>query len=106
VKCIPTLGIKTDDGNYLSNGPFGTTQQPMLWGRRVVATPSMPSGDFLVGNFRQAATIYDRMTIEVLLSSEHSDFFQRNLIALRCEERLALAVSAPWALCTGSYPTP
>jgi HK97 family phage major capsid protein len=99
------LGIKTDDGNYLSGGPFGTTR-PMLWGRPVVDTPSMPSGEFMVGAFRQAATIYDRMTVEVLLSSEHADFFAKNLIAIRAEERLALVVTKPWALVHGSYPTP
>jgi HK97 family phage major capsid protein len=78
----------------------------MLWGRKVVPTPSMPAGDFLVGNFRAAATVYDRMAIEILLSSEHSDFFARNLISLRAECRLCLATTAPWALVFGSYPTP
>lgn len=97
------LGLKDASNGYLSGGPFGTTE-PMLWGRRVVATPVMPSGEFLVGAFRQAATIYDRMTVEVLLSSEHADFFARNMIAIRAEERLALVVTKPWALCQGAYP--
>jgi len=97
------LGLKTDDGQYLSGGPFGTTR-PSLWGRPVVDTPSMPSGDFLVGSFRQAATLYDRMAVEILLSSEHSDFFAKNMILIRAEERVALAVGRPWALCAGSYP--
>jgi HK97 family phage major capsid protein len=99
------LGLKTDDGLYLSNGPFGTTQTPLLWGRPVVHTPSMPAGDFLVGSFKQAATIYDRMAVEVLISSEHSDFFAKNLVAIRAEERLALVVGKPWAIVYGSYPT-
>jgi HK97 family phage major capsid protein len=98
------LGLKTDDGLYLSNGPFGTSQRPMLWGRPVVATPSMTAGSFLVGACKQAATIYDRMSVEVLLSSEHSDFFAKNLISIRAEQRLALVVTKPWALVKGSYP--
>jgi HK97 family phage major capsid protein len=97
------LGLKDADGGYLSGGPFGSTRQ-MLWGRPVVDTPSMPAGEFLVGSFRQAATIYDRMDVEVLLSSEHSDFFAKNMIAIRAEQRLALVVSKPWALVKGSYP--
>ena len=100
------LGIKTDDGAYLSQGPFGTSQRAQLWGRPVVATPSMTAGSFLVGACKQAATIYDRMSVEVLLSSEHSDFFAKNLISIRAEQRLALVVTKPWALVKGSYPTP
>jgi HK97 family phage major capsid protein len=96
------LGLKDADGGYLSGGPFGTTR-PMLWGRPVVDTPSMPAGEFLVGSFRAAATIYDRIDVEVLLSSEHSDFFAKNMIAIRAESRLALVFTKPWALVKGSY---
>jgi HK97 family phage major capsid protein len=97
------MGLKDSSGAYLSGGPFGNTR-PMLWGRPVVDTPNMPLGQFLVGSFRQAGTIYDRMNVEVLLSSEHSDFFAKNMIAIRAECRLAMVVTKPWALVKGSYP--
>jgi HK97 family phage major capsid protein len=98
------LGLKDTAGQYLSNGPFGTTQRPTLWGIPVVDTLNMPAGQFLVGNFQQAATLYDRMTTEVLISSEHADFFTRNLLAVRAEERIALVVKRPSALVKASYP--
>jgi HK97 family phage major capsid protein len=98
------LGLKDTAGQYLSNGPFGTTQRPTLWGIPVVDTLNMTAGSFLVGNFQQAATLYDRMTTEVLIASEHADFFTRNLLAVRAEERIALVVKRPSALVKASYP--
>jgi len=76
---------------------------PQLWGRPVVATQSMTEDDFLVGAFKTAATIYDRMDPEVLASSEDRDNFIKNMITVRAEERLALAVKRPAALITGDF---
>lgn len=50
---------------------------------------------FLVGNFQRAATLYDRWTPRVEVSTEHADFFTRNLVAILAEERIALASRTP-----------
>lgn len=76
---------------------------PQLWGRPVVDTQSMDQDEFLVGAFRGAATIYDRMDPEVVASSEDRDNFVKNMITVRAEERLALAVKRPAALITGDF---
>ena len=76
---------------------------PQLWGRPVVETQSMDEDEFLVGAFRAAATIYDRMDPEVLASSEDRDNFVKNMITIRAEERLALAIKRPAALITGEF---
>lgn len=76
---------------------------PQLWGRPVIDTQSMDEDEFLVGAFRMAATIYDRMDPEVIASTEHDDNFVRNMITVRAEERLALAVKRPAALITGDF---
>jgi len=78
---------------------------PQLWGRPVVATQSMDVDEFLVGAFRMAAKIWDRMGIEVLISSEDRDNFIKNMLTVRAEERLALAVRRPAALVTGDFST-
>jgi HK97 family phage major capsid protein len=57
----------------------------------------------LVGNFRAAATIYDRWMPRVEVSTKHSDFFTRNLVAILVEERLGLAVKQPLALVMGDF---
>ena len=76
---------------------------PQLWGQPVVATPSMDEDEFLVGAFKMAGTIYDRMDPEVMASTEDRDNFVKNMITVRAEERLALAVKRPTALITGDF---
>ena len=79
---------------------------PQMWGRPVVATQAMDEQEFLVGAFRVAAKIYDRMATEVLISSEDRDNFVRNMLTVRAEKRLALAVRRRHALITGEFAAP
>ncbi len=76
---------------------------PQLWGRPVIATQAMDLSEFLVGAFRMAAKIYDRMDTEVLISSEDRDNFVKNMLTVRAEKRLALGVKRPAALVTGEF---
>lgn len=94
--------MKTTDGAYLFSNVQGTVQ-PRLWGLPVVATPAMTIDKFLVGDFLRGATLYDRMGVEVLISTENVDDFEKNLATMRCEERLALAVKRPAAFIYGDF---
>lgn len=93
---------KTTDGAYLFANPQGTVEARM-WGLPVVDTPAMAIDSFLVGNFQIGATLYDRMGVEVLISTENADDFEKNLATMRCEERLALAVKRPGAFIAGDF---
>jgi HK97 family phage major capsid protein len=76
---------------------------PQLWGRPVVETQALDEDEFLTGAFRIAGKIYDRMDTEVLISSEDRDNFVKNMLTVRAEKRLALAVKRPGALVTGEF---
>ncbi|MBB5684306.1 phage major capsid protein [Sphingobium boeckii] len=92
---------KDTAGGYI----FANPQQlagPRLWAKPVVATPAMTIDKFLVGGFK-LQTLYDRMAPEVLIASENSDDFEKNLYTMRCEERVALAVKKPGALIYGDF---
>lgn len=91
---------KDSTGAYLFANPQGQIE-PRLWGLPVVATPAMTLDSFLVGSFKFGATLYDRMAIEVLISSENADDFEKNLLTMRAEERIALAVKRPGSFITG-----
>ncbi|MEG3084009.1 phage major capsid protein [Sphingomonas sp. PB2P12] len=93
---------KDANGRYIFGNPTGVAG-PVLWGKPVMATQSMAVGTFLVGAFKVAATLYDRLKPEVLISSENADDFEKNLLTMRCEERLALAVKRPAALIKGAF---
>lgn len=71
-----------------------------------VATTSIASGTFLVGCGNPiAAEIRDRMELQVEISTEHSDYFTKNLVAIRAEKRLALVVKRPASYITGTFTT-
>jgi HK97 family phage major capsid protein len=93
---------KTDDGAYLFSNPTSIVS-PRLWGLPVVATQAMTVDKFLVGAFNTAAQIFDRWDAEILVSTEDSDNFRKNLVTILCEERLALAVYRPEAFIYGDF---
>jgi HK97 family phage major capsid protein len=90
-------------GRYIVGDPINETT-PRLWGLPVVPTNAMATGNFLVGSFYYAAQIFDRLDKVVLVSTEDSDNFRKNLVTLLAEERLALAVKQPLALTYGAFP--
>lgn len=92
---------KDAGGNYIIGNPQGALS-PTLWNLPVVSTQAMAVGQFLTGAFSYAAQIFDRMDIEVLLSSENVDDFEKNMFTIRAEERLGLAVYRPEAFVTGA----
>lgn len=91
--------LKDTTGRYIFGNPFADVPTPRLWGRPVVDTEDMPEGDFLTGAFKLAATYYQRQDIEILLSSENRDNFDKNMLTVRGEKRGVVAVKRPLALC-------
>ena len=92
---------KGTDGHYLYGGP-GLNSGMNPFGIRVVISPQMPSGSFLIGNFRVATGVWNRESTVVEMGYENDDF-TRNLVTLRAERRLGLEVSVPAALLGGSF---
>jgi HK97 family phage major capsid protein len=77
-----------------------------LFGLQVYTTTSLAAGTFLVGSGSPiAAEIRDRMEMQVDISTEHQDFFVKNLVAIRAEKRLALLVRRPASYVTGTFTT-
>jgi HK97 family phage major capsid protein len=89
--------MKDGNGAYMGGGPFSLPPAPSLWGLPVVVTPAIEPGTALVGAFQSAAQIFRKGGIDVQATNSHSDYFIRNLVAIRAEERLALAVYRPSA---------
>jgi HK97 family phage major capsid protein len=94
--------LKDADGKYILGDPTANVA-PVLFGLPVVPTQAMTIDKFLVGNFQRAATLYDRWAPRVEVSTEHADFFTRNMVAILAEQRLALAVKNAAALTYGDF---
>lgn len=96
---------KDSFGRYILGDPQQMVEAT-LFGLRVVSTTSIASGSFLVGSGLPAASeIRDRMEMQIDISTEYSDFFVRNLVAIRAEKRLALIVKRVNSYVTGSFTT-
>jgi len=62
---------------------------PSLFGLSLVPTTSITPGTFLVGSGNPVACeIRDRMEMQLEISTQHSDFWVKNLVAIRAEKGL------------------
>lgn len=94
---------KDANGNYLLANPSGLIG-PTLWALPVITTEiDSFVNNFLTGAFSTGAQIFDREETNVVISTENSDDFEKNMISIRCEERLALAVKRPEAFIYGTF---
>jgi HK97 family phage major capsid protein len=101
-------------GQFLGGGPWqgqygqqsqinsGYFSSAPLWNMNVWVTPTIGAGTALVGSAREAARIYRRGGLTVESSNSHASHFVENKVAVRAEERLALAVFRPSAWCVVS----
>jgi HK97 family phage major capsid protein len=95
--------LKDGFHRYLFSNPAGTIPA-MVWGLPVAQCYSFNGGEFLVGSFKLAVTIFDREQASILVSTEDGNNFTQNLVTILAEERLALAVSRPAAIINGQFP--
>lgn len=93
--------LKDADGNYIFGNP-GTAVEKRLFGKPVVTTQAIALDKFMVGNFANAATLYDRWQARVEIGYEN-DNFTRNLMTVLAEERVALALKDTSALVYGDF---
>lgn len=94
--------VKDTTGRHIIGNPQDGAE-PRLWRLPVVETPAMTVDKYLVGAFDLGAQIFDREEANVEISTEDSDNFRKNLVTIRAEERLALAVYRPEAFIKGDF---
>lgn len=94
--------LKDGNGRYIFGDPNGL-RPPSIWGLPVVDTNALPQGHFLVGAFNMAAQVFDREDANVQVSTEDADNFTKNMVTIRAEERLALAVFRPQSFVYGAF---
>lgn len=89
-------------GVYLVD-PTYATGQAMLWGTPVVISPAMTVGSYLVGQFNPYSQLFDREDATVEVATMNQDDYLKNLLTIRVEERLALAIYQPGAFSKGTF---
>ena len=100
---LTAMLAKTGNDEYLLGSPASEMAR-QLWGVSLALSPAMTAGSVLAGDFRRGAELRYREDANIQISTEHSDFFIRNLVAIRAEERLALAVKQPLMFAKSTLP--
>ena len=82
-------------GEYFGGGFFGAQNVPNLWGIPVCVTPAVAANKFVVGAFKTCGSVVANGGVRVEATNTNEDDFVKNLMTIRAEERLALAVRRP-----------
>lgn len=90
-------------GRYIIGNPGQSVGNLTLWGLPVVQTPAIAEDKFLTGAFQMGAQVFDREEANVEVSTEDRDNFIKNMVTIRGEERLALAIYRPEAFIYGDF---
>ena len=90
-----------NNGQYLYGAP-GTISGVNPFGIRVVITPRITAGTFLVGQVSVAAGVWNRSGATIEMGYEDNDFTS-NLVTVLAEVRLALGVEVPAAMLGGEF---
>lgn len=83
--------VKGTDGHYIWVN-VGTATEPRLWGLPVRDTLALAAGEWIMGNFKRGAQIFDRMDARVEMTNTDQDDFIKNRVTILAEERLALVI--------------
>lgn len=106
---MATLLVSKDGGQtgqYLLGGPAygpygngGYNSSPSIWGLRVIESAGVPQGACIVGAFKAGASVVTKAGagLRVEVSNSDQDDFIKNMVTVRIEERIVLAVRVPAA---------
>lgn len=97
---------RDDNGAYRLAVNIAIGGEKRVWRISLVETPAINEGQFLMGAFGIGAKLYDRYQVNLAVSTENRDMFERNAVTVRCEERLALVVDRPESFVVGTFTDP
>ena len=86
---------KDGESRYYGNGYFTEQTIPNLWGIPVCVTTATSAGTIIVGAFKTCGSVVQKGGVGLDMTNSDQDDFVKNLMTIRAEERLALAVRRP-----------
>lgn len=91
---------RTTEGIYIMGNPGDPQANKRLWALAVRAVPAMTENTGLIGAFNPYGEFVRRKGITLTVSTEHSDYFIKNKIAIKADERVGLRMLREAAFCT------
>lgn len=86
---------KDSNNQYYGGGYFADGQGKQLWGVPVVVTTAVTASQIIAGAFKTCGSVVSKGGVSVEATNSNEDDFLYNLMTIRAEERLALAVRRP-----------
>lgn len=86
---------KDGENRYYGGGYFGDGRPDNIWGIPVCVTTAVDAGTIVVGAFKTCGSVVNSEGISIESTNTDQDDFIKNLMTIRCEERLALAIRRP-----------
>ena len=96
--------LKNSQGNYIFSNPVDYTGISRVWGLRHVNSSNQAAGTFLTGAFQGNSLLLDREEVNVQVASQNVDDFEKNMLTILIEERVALLIYTPAAFSKGVIP--
>ena len=90
----PWMGPYGNSGQQVSSSNQVMGPAESLWGKQIYVSSNIGAGTALAGNSSDAI-VWRKGGLRVDASNSHSTYFANNLVAIRAEERLAIAVYRP-----------
>ena len=90
---------KNSNNEYYGGGYFGAQAIPNLWGIPVCVSTAVSAGTAIAGAFKTCGSVVTNGGVRVETTNSDQDDFIKNLMTIRAEERMALAVRRPKGFC-------
>ena len=87
--------LKNTLNEYFGGGPFGSQNVPNLWGIPVCVTTALAANKFAIGAYKTCGSVVQNGGVRVASTNTNKDDFEKNLMTIRAEERIELAVRRP-----------
>ncbi|GAB2858439.1 hypothetical protein GCM10022221_67430 [Actinocorallia aurea] len=101
------LELETDEnGVYVLAVSIAMGGEKKVWRQPVVDTPACQQGTYVMGAWGQAAKVFDRESVSLQVSTENRDLWEKKVVSIMADERVALLVERPEAMVNGTFHAP
>lgn len=94
---------KDAEKRYLNIPMIGPDGMPVIWRLPMFVSTAMTQGSFMLGDFANAATLWETDMANIQMFTQHSDYAIKNMVLLLAEMEEILTVEIPEGFVSGTF---